>query len=111
MHKLLFDQNLSFKLIEYIKEIFPESTHVSFIKLDTSEDLVLWQYAKDNGYHIVTKDIDFNDINILYGFPPKIIRINIGNTSTKMILKLLENKISLIKDFLDNEHVGYLEID
>jgi hypothetical protein len=28
-----------------------------------------------------------------------------------MILKLLENKIGSIKDFLDNEHVGYLEID
>ena len=111
MHKLLFDQNLSYKLVEYIKEIFPESTHVSFIKLDTSEDLVLWQYAKDHGYHIVTKDTDFNDISALYGFPPKIIRINIGNTSTKTIVKFLENKIDFIKSFLDNEYVGYLEID
>ena len=47
----------------------------------------------------------------MYGFPPKIIRINIGNTATKTIIKLLENKIGLIKAFLDNEHVGYLEID
>jgi predicted nuclease of predicted toxin-antitoxin system len=79
--------------------------------LETSDDLEVWQYEKEHGYHIVTQDTDFNDINALKGFPPKIIRINTGNTSTQTIIKLLQNKSDLIKEFLDNEQIGYLEID
>jgi len=111
MHKLLLDQNLSYKIIKHIEHLFPNSSHVRLLSLETSEDLEVWQYAKEHEYHIVTQDTDFNDINALKGFPPKIIRINTGNTSTKIIIKLLQNKNDLINEFLDNEQNGYLEID
>lgn len=111
MHKLLLDQNLSYKIIKQIEHLFPGSTHVRLIKLDTSDDLTVWQYAKDHGYHIVTQDTDFNDINTLYGYPPKIIRINTGNTSTHNIVNLLLNKTETINEFLDDEKIGYLEIE
>jgi predicted nuclease of predicted toxin-antitoxin system len=111
MHKLLLDQNLSYKIIKNIEHIFPKSTHVRLLNLDTSDDLTVWRYAKENGYHIVTQDTDFSDINTLNGYPPKNIRINTGNTATQTIIKLLQNKSEIINEFLDNEKIGYLEID
>lgn len=111
MHKLLFDQNLSYKIIKQIGHIFPKSTHVRLVNLDKSDDLTVWHYAKEHGYHIVSQDTDFNDINTLNGYPPKIIRINTGNTSTQTIIDLLQNKSEIINEFLKNEKIGYLEID
>lgn len=111
MHKLLLDQNLSYKIIKHIEHLFPKSSHVRLLNLDTADDFTVWQYAKEHGYHIVTQDIDFNDINILKGYPPKIIRINTGNTATQTIIKLLQNKSDIINEFLNNDQIGYLEID
>jgi predicted nuclease of predicted toxin-antitoxin system len=111
MHKLLFDQNLSYRIIQQIEHIFPNSTHVKLIHLETADDLEIWQYAKDHDFHIVTQDTDFHDINTLYGYPPKIIRIHTGNTTTHTIIELLQKKSELIHDFLDNENIGFLELE
>jgi predicted nuclease of predicted toxin-antitoxin system len=65
---------------------------------------------KKNNYCIVTFDNDFIDISVLKGFPPKIIWLRTGNTSTNFIAeKIIENK-NLIHDFIQNSEHGYLEI-
>ena len=110
MPKLLFDQNLSYRIIKNIGDLFPESKHVARLKLDKADDLALWQYAKDNDFHIVSKDTDFNDINTLYGFPPKIIWIQTGNTSTKNIIEIIRNKSKVIQLFLEDTNTGILKI-
>jgi predicted nuclease of predicted toxin-antitoxin system len=111
MHKLLFDQNLSYRIIKQIEHLFPSSSHVRLLKLDKVDDLAIWKYANEHGFHIVTQDTDFNDINTLYGYPPKIIRIRTGNASTNAIIQLIQNKNEIIHDFLDNEETGFLELD
>jgi predicted nuclease of predicted toxin-antitoxin system len=111
MHKLLFDQNLSYKIVKQIEHLFPNSSHVRLLKLDKADDFDVWQYAKEHGFHIVTQDIDFHDISTLYGYPPKIIRIHTGNTATNTIIELLEKKHDLIHDFLNNEKIGFLELE
>ncbi|MGI8420275.1 MAG: DUF5615 family PIN-like protein [Candidatus Levyibacteriota bacterium] len=111
MHKLLLDQNLSYKIIKHIDRLFPHSAHVRQLNLDTCDDFIVWQYAKEHSYHIITQDTDFNDINTLHSYPPKIIRINTGNTSTQTIINLLQNKSAIINEFLNNKHIGYLELD
>ena len=111
MHKLLFDQNLSYRIIQQIEHLFPGSTHVRILKLETADDIEIWQYAKDHDFHIVTQDTDFHNINTLYGYPPKIIRINTGNTATSTVIELLQKKNELIHDFLDNEKIGFLELE
>jgi predicted nuclease of predicted toxin-antitoxin system len=110
MYKLLFDQNLSYKIIGQIEHLFPNSNHVRLLKLDKADDLTVWKYAKNNDFHIVSKDTDFNDMNALYGFPPKIIWIDIGNTTTDAIIKLLQKKHELIYEFLDNKETGLLKL-
>jgi predicted nuclease of predicted toxin-antitoxin system len=57
--KLLFDQNLSFKLCQAVADLFPESNHVRLLGLSEVGDQVLWDYAKTNGFTIVSQDVDF----------------------------------------------------
>lgn len=107
--KLLFDQNISFRLIRRIIDILPESKQVGELGLENSTDFEIFEYAKRNGYTIVTFDSDFCDLNIIKGFPPKIIWLRTGNTTTKNLENLLRNKHDLIELFLA-ENYGCLEI-
>ena len=69
--KLLFDQNLSPKLVPRLADQFPDSAHVQDIGMDKANDTELWNYACDNDYVIVTKDADFSDKSLIHGYPPK----------------------------------------
>ncbi|MCD4773780.1 MAG: DUF5615 family PIN-like protein [Bacteroidales bacterium] len=107
--KLLFDQNISFRLVKRIIDLFPKSKQVRELGLENSTDLEIFEYAKRNGYAIVTFDSDFCDLNIIKNSPPKIIWIRTGNTTTKNLENLLRNKHDLIKLFLIEDY-GCLEI-
>lgn len=54
--KLLFDHNLSPRLVNRLKDLYPNSNHLFNLGLDTAEDSFIWQYACDNNFTIVTKD-------------------------------------------------------
>jgi predicted nuclease of predicted toxin-antitoxin system len=95
--KLLFDQNLSRRLVGQLSTIFPGSTHVVFERLDASDDQVIWEFAKAAGYIIVSKDSDFRQLSFLYGHPPKTVWLRIGNAPTKTAAELLiENADSVV---------------
>ena len=109
--KLLFDNNLSHKLVERLGDIFPNSTHVMTIKLDESEDKEIWNFAKENNFTIVTKDADFNEINLIEGFPPKIIWLRVGNCKILAIEKIIRSNYVVVNDFYNNQISGIIEID
>jgi predicted nuclease of predicted toxin-antitoxin system len=107
---LLFDQNISFKVAKRIRDVFPRAQHVSDIKLEGSQDIEIWEYSKINNYCIVTYDSDFIDLTTLKGFPPKIIWLRLGNTTTEKIISRLLTDFKLIFDFLESEDTAFLEI-
>jgi len=107
--KLLFDQNISFRLIKRIIDLFPESKQVRELGLENSTDSEIFDFAKRNDFAIVTFDSDFYDLNIIKGFPPKVIWIRTGNTTTNNLENLLRNKSDLIELFLTEDY-GCLEI-
>ncbi|OGU71840.1 MAG: hypothetical protein A2V93_12135 [Ignavibacteria bacterium RBG_16_34_14] len=100
--KLLLDQNLSYKLCDKLKNIFPEVIHVKKLGLEKDNDDDLWEFAKNNSFIIVTKDSDFNEKAVIKGFPPKTIWIKKGNCSTNEIEKILKNKFLEIKNFSED---------
>ena len=111
--KLLLDQNISFKITNKIQDIFPGSKQVRDLGLEDSKDSILWAYAKEHGFCIVTFDGDFYDLGLVKGSSPKVIWLRIGNTSTLNIEKVLRQNFDLIKSFLkDPEYkdIGCLEI-
>jgi len=77
--KLLLDENLSRRIIPFIQDRFPGSTQVSQVGMEQADDKVIRQYAIDNNFVITTKDADFYEMNMLYGQPPKIIWLKMGN--------------------------------
>lgn len=81
--RLLFDQNLSHRLLPALEDLFPSSLHVRFLGLAEADDLAIWNYAKDHQLIIVTQDSDYSDWNKLRGAPPKIIWLRCGNASAE----------------------------
>jgi predicted nuclease of predicted toxin-antitoxin system len=90
--KLLFDQNLSPKLVNRLADIFPGSSHVMSLGLDCARDEAVWDYARDHDYVIVTKDADYNQMGVLRGAPPKILWLLIGNCTTGQVENLTEGQ-------------------
>lgn len=76
--KLLFDENLSPKLVEVLVEDYPESLHVQSAELGGATDHEIWEFAKDRGFAIVSKDSDFRERSVLESFPPKIVWLDVG---------------------------------
>jgi predicted nuclease of predicted toxin-antitoxin system len=101
--KFLFDQNISFRIISRIQDLFPQSEHVKEFSLTDKSDHFIWQFAKQNDFTIITFDSDFIDIATLKGTPPKIIWLRMGNTTTAGIETILRKNHLLILDFLENE--------
>ncbi len=71
--RLLFDQNLSFRLVNVLADLYAGSVHVRDVGLEAADDDAVWEYAKANRLVIVSKDSDFHHRSILRGFPPKVI--------------------------------------
>ena len=57
--KLLFDENVSPKLVGLIEAAFPESAHVYDPGLRGATDRPIWDHARNNGFTIVSTDDDF----------------------------------------------------
>ena len=108
--KLLFDQNLSPKLIKRLSDLYPNSDHLDLLGLGAADDTVVWQYAKTNGFVVVTKDADFADLSVLRGFPPKIVWIRRGNCSTADIEEILRDYSLQIEDLTTNSTSGILTL-
>ncbi|RKU39679.1 hypothetical protein C6496_00165 [Candidatus Poribacteria bacterium] len=104
--KLLFDQNLSPNLVNLLAALFPNSAHVQDAGLDASEDTELWDYARNNDYLIVSKDADFRHRSIVYGPPPKIIWLGLGNCSTRTVEDNLRDHYSDIQTFARDTNRG-----
>jgi predicted nuclease of predicted toxin-antitoxin system len=108
--KLLVDENLSPKLVAQLADIFPESVHVRDIGLARASDPSVWQYALQGGLMIVSKDEDFHHISFLRGSPPKVIGINTGNCSTKLVSQLLRNRLKQIELFAADATASFLPL-
>ncbi|MCX6326534.1 MAG: DUF5615 family PIN-like protein [Bacteroidia bacterium] len=108
--KLLFDQNIAYRILKRLSDFYSESSHVKTEDLMNASDIEIWEYAKNNEFTIVSLDSDFNDINLVKGFPPKIIWIKTGNLDTDEIAQLLEKHRLEIEAFFADENLGCFEM-
>jgi predicted nuclease of predicted toxin-antitoxin system len=108
--KLLFDQNISCGLVSRLTDICPEASHVSLVGLDRASDDQVWDYARANGYAIVTKDSDFNERSVLRGTPPKVIWLRLGNCTTGQVEASLREHQAEVRAFIADPTLGVLEL-
>jgi predicted nuclease of predicted toxin-antitoxin system len=97
--KLLFDANLSPKLVGRLAQLFPDSVHVFDTGLARyTSDESIWEYARANGFTIVTADSDFLDLAGLRGAPPKVVQLENCNYRTAQVESLLRRHAIWIAD-------------
>ena len=101
--KLLLDENLSRRIVPFLQNEFPGSSYVSLVSLERAPDKAIWDYAKSNGLTIVTSDADFEEMSLLYGAPPHVVRLVGGNSSRAAILRLLIDNADAIRQSVEIE--------
>jgi predicted nuclease of predicted toxin-antitoxin system len=101
--KLLLDENLSDQIVPRIIDLYPESAHVKALGLTNTDDAVICEYANSNSFVIVSKDSDFHQRSLLYGYPPKFIYLRIGNSPTMKITQILRENVDIIMQFESQE--------
>jgi predicted nuclease of predicted toxin-antitoxin system len=97
--KLLFDQNLSFKLCQQLVDLFPDTEQIRRLGLAEADDHAVWQYARTNGFVLVSLDADFAEMSAMLGPPRKLIWLRYGNQPTSAIERLLRSHSDAIAAF------------
>ena len=109
--KLLFDQNLSPKLVALLADLFPGSIHVMSVGLDCADDDRIWEHCRLNEFAIVTKDADYNGLSIMRGWPPKVLWLRFGNCSTAQVEAAFRARFTDIEMFGNDPSVGTLALN
>ena len=108
--KLLLDENLSHRLVPPLQAAYPGSSQVTLVGLGSADDGVLWRFARENGYVLVTKDDDFLDLAALHGPPPIVIRLAMGNSSNAQVLSALLNGQTAILAAAEQPGISVVEL-
>ena len=109
--KLLLDENLSPDLVQEISADFPGSAHVRDLGLESATDQAVWERARTNGYTLVSKDSDFRQMSFLFGAPPEVVWVRLGNCTTAEILALLRNRRAALQSFSEDPEAAFLVLD
>jgi len=108
--KLLLDENLSRRIVPFLQAAFPGSTQIALLGLETASDSEIWQYAKDNGYVIVSRDSDFQERSLVAGHPPQVIWLKIPNRSKTVVLNILLEHRAEIEQALIEQNLACVEL-
>ena len=99
--KLLLDENLSRRLVPFLQHDYPGSNQVVLLGMESASDKEVWQKPKDYGFVILTRNADFQELSLVWGQPPKVIRLKTLNQSRAATLKvLLENKDAITESLI-----------
>ena len=108
--KLLFDENLSPRLVSLLADVYPGSTHVHDLGMDEAQDVEIWSFAAAEGYTIVSKDWDYHQLSFRFGHPPRVILLRIGNCSVRDSAQLLRERFILIQHFHETVDAALLTL-
>ena len=108
--RLLFDQNLSPRLVSILSDAYPDCSHVQDLGMARSMDTEVWNYAAEHGYTIVSKDADFHQRSLLLGAPPKVIWIRQGNCSVAETADLLRERFIAVERFHARKEAAFLAL-
>lgn len=108
--KLLVDQNLSRNLVGQLRDVFPDSQHVTALGSDTATDRAIWEYAREHGHMIASKDSNFRQLAFLHGPPPKVMWLRVGNAATSTVFQVILDHLEVIEAFAVSEDEALLVV-
>lgn len=106
--KLLFDENLSYRLVSIVRDEYPDSRHVRDVGLRGAADERIWTHARSDRLVIVSKDTDFRERSFVRGAPPKVVWLDVGNSGTDPIAELLKTERERLERFALDEDSALL---
>jgi predicted nuclease of predicted toxin-antitoxin system len=80
------------------------------VGLKGADDPEVWDYAKRNDLMIVSKDSDFHQRSFVFGAPPKVIWVRLGNCSTSDVEGVVRKNFAAIKAFAENSYAAFLSL-
>ncbi len=97
---ILADAPISLRTVQFLRQHGFECYHITEFQMADATDEEIVNFAKENGYTILTEDLDFGSI-IAYtkDIEPSVIILRVGNYSTDQINALLINVLPKIKEF------------
>ena len=99
---LLVDNQLPLALARYLGANGWECTHVQDVGLEAAEDRRIWQYAKERGLTIITKDEDFQALaNRQCSIPPQVVWVRLGNCRKAVLMEAFSKILPALRDMLD----------
>ncbi len=108
--KLLLDENLSRRMVPFLQHDFPDTSQVVLLGMESATDKEVWQRARDDGFVIVTRDADFQELSLVWGQPPQVIRLKTPNQTRAATLKILIENKEAIADALLAQGMASIEI-
>ena len=108
--KFLLDENLSPRLVPRPLSLFGVLTHVRDIGLQRSDDKIIWEWAKVNGYTVITTDGDFVAMSQRLGWPPKVIHIDQCEYPFRVMENVLRTNAVRISEFDKDKTAGLLSL-
>ena len=108
--KLLLDENLSRRMVPFLQHDFPGSSQVVLLGMESATDKEVWSRARADGYVIVTRDADFQELSLVWGAPPQVIRLRTANLSRAAALKLLLDHRGAIVTALEVDGLASIEL-
>lgn len=98
---LLVDNQLPLALARYLAVNGWECAHVQDLGLAAADDRTIWQYAKEHGLTIVTKDEDFQALAIRQGsVPPQVVWVRLGNCRKAALLSAFAKILPALREML-----------
>ena len=102
--KFLFDENLSPRLVRELASYWPDSNHVDTLGMRGASDQSIWDFARDHGFTIISKDDDFRSLALVRGAPPKVVWLQVGNASTSHVADVLRANAQHLMAFSLDPH-------
>jgi predicted nuclease of predicted toxin-antitoxin system len=100
--RLLFDEDLSHRLVDRLSDAFPSSQHVRDIGMKASPDRAVLTYVALNDLVVVTKDADFDDMALLGVSGARVVRLDIGNCTTDDVDRVLRLAATALPGLLNS---------
>jgi predicted nuclease of predicted toxin-antitoxin system len=108
--RLLFDENLSERLLQPLAELFPASAHIGNLTHAGTTDRHLWDLARSGAFILTTRDEDFVGMSVLQESPPKVLWLNVGRSRNAVIAALLQSHAADIERFARHDEYTFLAI-
>ena len=101
--KLLVDNPLPLALARFLAANGLDCPHVQDLGMGTTDDRVIWEYAKAHDMAIVTKDEDFPWMADRQGsIPPQVVWVRLGNCRKAALLRDFASLLPDLQTLLDD---------